>query len=111
MEGYKKLNSLDLTNETSDVKDYIKDMDLHGARLRFKLRAKLTPTVKSNFKNDKKFMQQKWNCVGFTKLSPKGEVVGTLDTQEHIQNCEAHGDLKEGKTWTMTKILSAASPQ
>ena len=56
-------------------------------------------------------MQQKWNCEGCTKLSPNGEVVGTLDTQEHIQNCEAYEDLKEGKTWTMTKILSATSPQ
>ena len=91
------MNSLDVTNETPNVKDYLKEMDLRGARLRFKLRSKMTPTVKSNFKNDKKFKQQKWSCEGCSKVGPNGEVVGNLDTQEHIQNCESYGDLRKGK--------------
>ena len=59
MKQYKKLNALELNNETSKVKQYIKDLDLRGARLRFKLRAKMTPTVKANFKNNKAFIKEK----------------------------------------------------
>ena len=64
MKQYKKLNALELNNETSKVKQYIKDLDLRGARLRFKLRAKMTPTVKANFNNNKAFIKEKWTCEG-----------------------------------------------
>ena len=80
-------------------------MDLRGARIRFKLRSKMTPTVKTNFKNKKDFIQQKWTCEGCVKKSPNGEVVGILDTQEHIQVCEAYKDLRAAKNLDNDKDL------
>ena len=60
MKTYKKLDSLDITNESCKVKNYMQNLDLRGARLRFKLRSRMLPTVKANFKSKKEFIQK--NC-------------------------------------------------
>ena len=41
----------------------------------------MTPTVKTNFKNKKEFIQLKWTCEGCAQESPNGEIVGNLDNQ------------------------------
>ena len=94
MKSYKKLNTIEVTNESCKAKQYMKEMDIRGARLKFKLRCRMTPTVKSNFKNKKEYIQQKWTCDGCVRKSPTGEVEGNLDTQEHIKGCEAYKDLR-----------------
>ena len=105
MKSYKKLSSLNASKESCSIKKYMKEMDLRGARIRFKLRSKMTPTVKTNFKNKKEFIQLKWTCEGCAQESPNGEIVGNLDTQEHIQACEAYKDLRADKNLDNDKDL------
>ena len=40
-----------------------------------------------------------------SKLSPIGEVVGSLDTQEHIKTCEGYEHLRTGKNLDTDKDL------
>ena len=107
MKTYKKLDSLDITNESCKVKNYMQNLDLRGARLRFKLRSKMLPTVKANFKSKKEFIQKNWTCEGCVTQSQSGEALGSLDTQEHIQICEAYEDLREGKNLDNDKDLTS----
>ena len=63
------------------------------ARLKFKLRSCMTPTVKMNFKSDAKFAAQLWKCDGYAKLSHSGNI----DSQPHILWCEGYADLRYEK--------------
>ena len=55
-------------------------MDVSKARLNFKIRAQMTPTIKMNFKNDV------WMCDGCRSHQ---------DTQKHVLSCSAFKDLRK----------------
>ena len=93
MKAYKKLNSSDFDSENPAPKDYLRTLNLADARLKFKLRSCMTPTVKLNFKSDAKFAAQLWKCEGCVKLSQNGY----MDSQLHILRCEGYADLRYGK--------------
>ena len=90
MNYYKKLKVGDFVSESFAAKDYLRKLNLADARLRFKLRSCMTPTVKMNFKSDAKFAAQLWKCEGCAKLSQRGN----LDTQQHVLWCEGYADLR-----------------
>ena len=69
MKTYKKINPAELAMEGCRVKDYLNEMYIASARLKFKLRSHMTPTVKMNFMNDEIFKRQMWLCEGCAKLS------------------------------------------
>ena len=52
---YKKLDFQTLSSENFETKDYLKNLHLSDARLRFSLRSKMTRTVQMNFKGELKF--------------------------------------------------------
>ena len=89
MKQYKKVDLAEVENEGCELKSYMKNMNLASARLRFKIRTKMTPTVQMNFKSDKKFASQEWKCVGCTD--------GRSDTQSHIIHCDGYADIRNGK--------------
>ena len=93
MKSYKKLKVDDFASESFAAKDYLSKLNMADARLRFKLRSCMTPTVKMNFKSDAKFASQLWKCVGCAKLSHSGNI----DSQLHILWCEGYADLRHEK--------------
>ena len=93
MKTYKKLKIEDFASENCAAKDYIRSLNMADARVKFKLRSCMTPTVKMNFKNDAKYAAQLWKCEGCAKLSHNGYV----DTQLHILWSEGYADLREDK--------------
>ena len=97
MKSYKKINPAELASESCSAKSYLSEMYISRARLKFKLRASMTPTVKMNFMNDALFKRQMWICDGCAKLSCDTNSNGKLDTQQHILVCEGYKDLREGK--------------
>ena len=97
MKNYKKIHPAELAIEGCRAKDYLNEMDIASARLKFKLRSHMTPTVKMNFMNDELFKKQMWLCEGCAKLSYNENTMGKLDTQQHILVCEGYKDLREGK--------------
>ena len=48
---YKKLDFDELKQERCELKNYMASLNLHSARLRFKIRANMTPTIQMNFKS------------------------------------------------------------
>ena len=66
----------------------------------------MTPTMASNFKNDEKFRQAGWQCVGcspVTEPAASGTQSPTpppglrkIDSQEHLIICSSYADLREG---------------
>ena len=76
MKNYKKLDLNELKQENCKLKDYMSSLNLHSARLRFKIRAKMTPTIQMNFKSDKAFKANNWICLGCDSSN--------LDTQAHV---------------------------
>ena len=85
LKKYKKINVEEICNEECDVKPYIKEMKLQDARLRFKLRSSMVPTVKMNFQSDPKFSSDLWSC--WSCSDP--------DSITHIKLCLTYSDLRE----------------
>ena len=115
--SYKKLDYNKLSLEKFEMKSYFKTMNISKSRLFFKVQSLITPTVRINFKSDKKFKSQKWICTDcmeenidncINNITQKDDVVqtnissheyfGFTDSQEHLMlQCRANEDLRMGK--------------
>ena len=93
-QNYKKINLESLKEDDFCMKSYLSKLNVHDARVRFKIASKMLPTVKMNFPSDRKFMTDLWSCSGCTE---PGNVQGCRDTQEHLLVCEGYKPLREGK--------------
>ena len=91
---YKKVNLDRLKEDDFDRKLYLSSMNVHDARMRFKLASKMFPTVQMNFQSDRKFMAELWSCAGCTA---PGDADGFRDSQEHLLICESYKIYREGK--------------
>ena len=92
--GYKKMNYDECSKEKFEMKDYFYSLNIKDSRMCFRMKNFLVPTVKLNFKNDKKFKATKWLC---DDCFSDGQNQGNLDSQDHIMNhCSANEDLREG---------------
>ena len=58
MSRYKKITPDDYKSESCEVQPYIKALNIKDARLRFKLRAKMTPSLKMNFMSDPVYLKK-----------------------------------------------------
>jgi hypothetical protein len=89
---YKKISHQEHVNEKFEVQPYLKTMNLSQARMRFKLKTGMTPTVQMNFPSSEEFANQLWTCVGCTSTSSDTDrqVEGRRDTQAHIMVCPGY---------------------
>ena len=89
-------------------------MNIQQSRFYFKIQNFLTPTVRLNFKSDRKFKAEKWQCVDCRtekvnnqdsvefgsvsiEISSK-KLVGFPDSQEHLMfQCRTNEDLRRGR--------------
>ena len=105
-----------MQKEKFETKNYFKTMNILQRRLYFKVLNFITPTIRANFKSDKKFRAEKFICIdcreeeqGRSDQASKepGEVTveistsryrGYPDTQIHqTMFCRANSDLRVGK--------------
>ena len=49
--SYKKINFKNCANEKFERRNYIKTLNISDARLKFKIQAKMTPTIQMNFQS------------------------------------------------------------
>ena len=73
--------------------------------MRFKINAKMTPTVQMNFQSDPQFASQFWTCSGCAVGNMAKEVVGCRDTQQHVLICPGYAEFREGKNLDVDKDL------
>ena len=62
MRGLKKINMDKCSEEKFELNNFYKTLNVKESRLCFKIKYFLTPTISTNFKNDKKFKSQKYLC-------------------------------------------------
>ena len=83
---YKKIN-FEYSADSSTRHLYLSTFRVHDARLLFKIRSRMVPTVKMNFLRDKDFASSSWVCSGCNIH---------LDSQAHVMSCESYSHLREG---------------
>ena len=102
---YKKIEFNELKKEHCQMKKYFADLHLQSARLRFKIRAQMTPTIQMNFRNDPKFKSNMWTCSGCDNRSDDSDNQGCRDTQAHVLVCRGYSDLRDSKNLENDKDL------
>ena len=120
---YKKVDYEKCEKEKFETKNYFKTMNIVQSRLYFKVLNFITPTIRANFKSDKKFRAEKFICIdcreeeqGRSDRASRepGEVSveistrryrGYPDTQIHqTMFCRANSDLRVGKNIEESEI-------
>ena len=83
---FKKINfESELYNATRH--EYLSSFHVRDARLLFKIRSKMVPTIQMNFPRDKSFASNLWTCSG-CRLH--------RDTQTHVMSCDSYVHLRDG---------------
>ena len=77
---YEKLEYDELKEETYDVKEYMKTMNLYDE---FSIRSKMA----FNYSSDPKYSSQLWHCTHCDRM----------DSQTHILSCDSYQYLRNGK--------------
>ena len=84
--NYKKID-FDSEIDSSTRHLYLSSFHVHDARLLFKIRSKMVPTIQMNFPRDKNYAANLWSCSGCNTHR---------DTQTHVLSCESYRHLREG---------------
>ena len=96
MSTLNKLNNKLLSEEKYEMKPYFRELNVMEARLKFRIRSSMVPSVKMNFSSDKKFQQELWEC----------QHCAYIDTQSHIiSSCPAYEQLRINKNLENDKDL------
>ena len=117
MEGLKKIDHEICAREKHEMKGYFKTMNVADSRMAFKIQNFVVPTIRLNFKSDKKYKAEGWLCpdcrVPGSDVSDSQRIAyseakvtvgnisqpgGFLDSQEHvIKHCFANEEMRIGK--------------
>ena len=92
---YKKISYEELSTETFELKPYMRQLSISLARDKFRLRSKMTRTVKFNFPSDKKFRADMWRCWHCP----------SIDSQAHVRVCPAYQEFRLNKDLDNDKDL------
>ena len=87
MRTYKKIDYKHFETRSLEPQPYLKSMSTANARLRFKIWARMTPTVRMNFRNNREYRCKGWACPDCQ----------APDTQEHVLACNAYSSMREEK--------------
>ena len=61
---YKKISHSEHVLQEFHLQPYLKTLNIPDARLKFKLKTGMTPTVRMNFQCDTEFARKLWMCTG-----------------------------------------------
>ena len=92
---YKKISYEELSTEKFELKPYMRQLNISLARDKFRLRSKMTRTVKFNFPSDKKFRADMWRCWHCP----------SIDSQAHVRVCPAYQEFRLNKDLDNDKDL------
>ena len=103
---YKKINYAEHAEEIFHLQPYLVNLNINDARTKFKIKTKMTPTIRMNFASDDEFASKLWSCPGCSEdKSVYSKVEGFRDTQSHVMVCAGYSDLREGKDLNTDKDL------
>ena len=101
MKSSQKMKDLDFDNIKFERQPYLLTLNLSEARMKLKINAFMTPTIKMNFPSDTEFTNQFWTCSGCAGSDGDGVgggsgVAGRRDTQQHVLICPGYAELRDG---------------
>lgn len=89
---YKKLDFEELSKEKFERKSYLYELNLENARMMFKIKSKVVPTIRKNF--SQKYEKKSLSCQSCKNMSNK-ESPPPEDTQNHVvSDCPAFEHLR-----------------
>ena len=91
--NYKKINLENYNKNDLKMKSYLKDLSLKNARVIFRRNCGMIQTVRTNFKNDKRYKSERYLCPDCRHLEPP---VSHTDKQDLLTSCVGNRDLREG---------------
>ena len=95
---YNKIKYEEHINSEMELQPYLKTMNISEARMKFRLKTKMTPTIRMNFASDPEYTSKLWSCQGCTEdKAAYDKVEGQRDTQAHVMVCPGYADLREDK--------------
>ena len=81
--------------EKFELKDYIKSLNMHDGRMKFRIRSKMVKNIAFNYSSDPKFSSRLWHCTHCDHM----------DSQSHVLACNSYKHLREGKDLNSDKDL------
>ena len=116
MRGYKKISLDKCKNKPHKMQDYFKKLNVQESRMKFRIDCFLVPTIRLNFKSNKKYKAEKWLCPDCTpecvtkSSGPPGDLSSPslnlyADSQEHAYVCLGNSDLRQGRDLDDTRDL------
>ena len=66
---------------------FLREMNVHDARMLFKIRTQMVPTIQMNFPSDRAYTANNWTCSACNS---------NLDTQSHVMVCKEYSTWKVG---------------
>ena len=96
MSTYSKLKDGPAMTESFGMRDYMREMTIEDARVKFALRSEMYD-VSFNYRSDPKNSADLWKCDSCMS--------GHIQTQSHILFCEAFADLRKDKDLKSDKDL------
>ena len=91
-----------MKDEDFKPKKYLSELCVTKARMTFKIKSNMTPTIRMNFQSDTHYTHDLWSCPG---CSIPGDVMGSRDTQQHVLICTAYEEYREGKDFSIDKDI------
>ena len=88
MLSYDKLKKSELIGEHFGVQPYVKELNVHSARIIFKKRTSMTRYVKLNYSNDPRNVRSSWRC---------DSCQSSVDSMAHVLRCPSYAKLRENK--------------
>ena len=85
--NYKKID-FSYDENLAERHSYLTQMKVNDARMLFKIRSQMAPTIQMNFPSDKSFTANLWTCSA---------CMINRDTQNHEISCEEYSKYREGQ--------------
>ena len=88
MLSYEKLKNSEMIEEDFETKEYVKNLNVHNARIIFKKRSSMTQHVKLNYMSDARNVKTLWQC---------DSCQSSVDSMGHVLRCPSYLQLRTGK--------------
>ena len=97
MKNYSKLKNSELMDEEFGMRVYLKNLNVHDARMIYMKRSSMMQYVKMNYMNDLKNMKSMWQCDSCQR---------SIDSMNHVLWCPSYKNLREEKNLENDKDLA-----
>ena len=88
MLSYEKLKKSEMIFEDFETKPYLKNLNVHNARIIFKKRSSMMQHVKLNYMSDARNVKTLWQC---------DSCQSSVDSMGHVLRCPSYLQLRTGK--------------